>query len=379
MFRAIAVEFRQIFSHLGVLVVVIGGPLFYAFLYPLPYKNDIVTAQKIALVDQDHSRLSRQLTKMLEASQEVKIASYPSSMQEAKKLLEEEKIFGIVLIPRFFERHVYTSVPAKIELYANANYFLIYSTIGHATAKTVQALSQKLKIYKDLYLGEHATEHNLFDLQDIPLYNPSLGYLNYAIAHVFIFILHQTLLIGAGGITCANPRRFQGFVEALQTCLVRALCFTLIYTFHLLLYFGVLFPYYGVHIHAHPTELLLCGLVFLFAVSSFGVLMGAFASKPAHITQIVLVASLPLVFMMGFIWPSELMPAFLRLPLQLIPATHGISALVMLNQFAAPISAVLYDLCALVVLAVGSLLIGAWRMQRRDFATMRSQTKSKEV
>ncbi|BCZ17255.1 Antibiotic transport system permease [Helicobacter sp. NHP19-003] len=374
MFRTIALEFRQIFSHFGVLVVVIGGPLFYALLYPLPYKNDIVTAQKIAIVDHDHSRLSRQLTKMLEASQEVKVASRPSSMQEAKKLLEQEKVFGIVLIPKFFERHVYTSIPASIELYANANYFLIYSTIGHATAKAVQALSQKLKIYKDLYLSERTTEHNLFDLQTIPLYNPSLGYLNYAIAHVFIFILHQTLLIGVGAITCANLRRFKSFDEALKVCLARSLCFTFLYLFHMLLYFGVLFPYYGVHIHAHPTELLAFGFVFLFAVSSCGVFFGTFLTKPAHATQIVLVSSLPLVFMMGFIWPSELIPAFLRLPLQLIPATHGISGFVMLNQFAAPFGTVLYDLCALIVLAVGSLLIGAWRMQGADFATI-NQTK----
>ncbi|BEG57629.1 Antibiotic transport system permease [Helicobacter sp. NHP21005] len=370
MLRAIVAEFRQIFSHLGVLVVVIGGPLFYAFLYPLPYKNDIVTRQAIALVDHDHSRLSRQLTKMLEATQEVKITARPSSMQEAKKLLEQEKVFGILLIPRFFERHVYTSIPAKVELYANANYFLIYSTIGHATAMAVQALSQKVKIYKDLSLTENTTEHNLFDLQTIPLYNPSIGYLNYAIAHVFIFILHQTLLIGIGAITCANLRRFEGFGEALQVCLARSLCFTFLYLFHMLLYFGVLFPYYGVHIHANPTQLLAFGLVFLFAVSSCGVLFGTFLTKPAHATQIVLVSSLPLVFMMGFIWPTELIPAFLRLPLQLIPATHGISGFVMLNQFAAPFSAVLYDLCALIVLAVGGLVAGAWQLTRTDSMTM---------
>ncbi|BCZ19012.1 Antibiotic transport system permease [Helicobacter sp. NHP19-012] len=377
MLKVFADELKGIFSHLGVLMVIIGGPLFYAMLYPLPYKNDIVTRQAIALVDHDHSHLSYRFTQMLESTQGVRITYRPSSIQEAKKLLEEEKVFGIVLIPRFFERHVYTSVPAKIELYANANYFLIYSTIAHATLETLQALSQRVKIYKDLYLSERTTEHNLFDLQTIPLYNPSLGYLNYAIAHVFIFILHQTLLIGAGAITCANPRRFKGFGEALKICFVRVLCFTLIYIFHLLLYFGMLFPYYGVHIHANPTQLLIFGVVFLFAVASCGVFFGSFLSKPAQATQIVLFSSLPLIFMMGFIWPTELIPAFLRLPLQLIPATHGISGFVMLNQFAAPFNAVRYDLCALVILALGSLVAGAWRLARADFATM-NQLKLKD-
>ncbi|WP_104741680.1 ABC transporter permease [Helicobacter ailurogastricus] len=377
MLKAFVDEFKAIFSHLGVLMVIIGGPLFYALLYPLPYKNDIVTRQAIALVDSDHSHLSYKFTQMLESTQEVKIAYRPSSMREAKKLLEEEKVYGIVLIPKFFERHVYTSIPANIELYANANYFLIYSTIGHATLQTLQALSQKIKIYKDLSLVESTTEHHLFNLQTIPLYNPSVGYLNYAIAHVFIIILHQTLLIGAGAITCAQLRRFKNFGDAFKTCLVRVLCFTLIYLFHLLLYFGVLFHYYGVHIHADPTQLLVFGVVFLLAVSSCGVLFGIFLSKPAQATQIVLVSSLPLVFMMGFIWPTELIPTFLRLPLQLIPATHGISGFVMLNQFAAPFSTVLYDLCALIALAVGGLCGAAWLLQRANFATI-NQTKYKE-
>lgn len=356
-------EFRSIFTHAGVVFVIIGGPIFYSLLYPLPYRNDIVTKQKVALVDGDQSALSRRLMGMLESTDGISIAYRPSSLQEAKKLLETQKVYGIVFIPKFFEREIYTSTPAHVELYANANYFLIYAAIANATLDTLNALSDKIKLYKARFETGRPREHHLLSLQSIPLYNPSLGYLNYALANALIFILHQTLLMGTSMLTCTPHTRLRasGFLDALACVFVRCCCFVLIYLFFIFLYFGVLFPYYHIHIHAHAFELLAFALVFLFATASCGVVLGTYLKQPIHATQIILISSLPLIFMMGFIWPVELLPAPLRVFLQAIPAYHAISGMVMLNQLGADFSATLRHLSALIVIALVALSWGAFR------------------
>lgn len=362
-----AAEFKRIFTHAGVVFIIVVGPLFYALLYPLPYKSDIVTKQKIALVDADQSTLSRRVTRMLESTQGISIAYRPSSMQEAKALLEHEKVYGIVLIPKFFERQIYTSTPAHVELYANANYFLIYAAIANATLDVINALGDQIKRHKARFESQRPQEPHLLTLQSIPLYNPSLGYLNYALANALIFILHQTLLMGTGMLTCTPNTRLQAssFLEALGAILVRCLCFMGVYLFYIFLYFGVLFPYYHIHIHANPTTLLAFGAVFLLATASCGVVLGTYISKPIRITQILLLASLPMIFMMGFIWPFELLPSVLQVFLQAVPAYHAISGMVMLNQLGADLSATLTHLSALVVIAFIALLWESFRLTRK--------------
>ncbi|WP_104749104.1 ABC transporter permease [Helicobacter cynogastricus] len=357
-------EFKAILGNAGVRFIIFIGPLFYALLYPLPYKNDIVTKQSVAVVDTDHSTLSRKFIRMLESTPGVSIKTFSHSLQDAKKLLEEEKVYGIVFIPEFFERSLYTSTPAQIELYANANYFLIYGAIANAVVDVSDALSNEIKTYKS-HLMEIRRDHNLFILKTIPLYNPSIGYLNYALANVFIFILHQTLLMGAGLLTCAQKRTYASFLDAIYAIFARVMCFSIFYFFFVFLYFGVFFPYYGIHIHAPPTALLGIALLFLMATASCGVILGTCVSRPVYVTQIILISSLPLIFMVGFIWPLELLPTSLRILLEIVPAYHGISAMVMLNQLGASLVATLPHLMALAGILIGSSLLGAWRLSRK--------------
>ncbi|RVZ24031.1 ABC transporter permease, partial [Helicobacter pylori] len=79
-FKILLMELRAIVSHKGVLLILIGAPLIYGLLYPLPYLKDIVTQQKIALVDEDNSFLSRQLAFMAQSSNELEIAFFSPSM-----------------------------------------------------------------------------------------------------------------------------------------------------------------------------------------------------------------------------------------------------------------------------------------------------------
>ena len=66
-------EFASIFKDSAITLTVFGGLLFYSVLYPLPYLHQTTTEQTTVLVDFDNSKLSRQLSRYLDATPQINI------------------------------------------------------------------------------------------------------------------------------------------------------------------------------------------------------------------------------------------------------------------------------------------------------------------
>ena len=60
--RAWGHEWRALYRDTTVMMVLLGGVLFYAFLYPLPYRHNVPGEQPVVVVNRDHSALARELT-----------------------------------------------------------------------------------------------------------------------------------------------------------------------------------------------------------------------------------------------------------------------------------------------------------------------------
>ena len=78
-------EAKSIFTSVSAMLIIFGGSLFYLFLYPTPYYNDVVAKQKIAIIDYDSSTSSRELITFFRASphlEVVEILDNPSIAQE---------------------------------------------------------------------------------------------------------------------------------------------------------------------------------------------------------------------------------------------------------------------------------------------------------
>ncbi|MCV5307271.1 ABC transporter permease, partial [Escherichia coli] len=74
---------------------------------------------------------------------------------------------------------------------------------------------------------------------------------------------------------------------------------------------------------------------FLLATCWFGIVLGAIFTRRDLPTQVVLISSLPLVFLAGFIWPLELIPAPLNWLAQWVPTIPAIEGFLRLNQMGA--------------------------------------------
>lgn len=116
-------EALRLVKNISVLTVCILGPLAYFLLYPTPYENNVVRSQKIAIIDEDNTKLSRDLAFFANSSSEVQLKGYATSLKEAQHLLERGDIFGILYIPRGFEKDAYLQSNPTLAFLANSSYF----------------------------------------------------------------------------------------------------------------------------------------------------------------------------------------------------------------------------------------------------------------
>lgn len=364
LWHAWQVELANIFTDRAVLLVLAGGILFYAVLYPLPYQRNVPGEQAVAVVDYDRTALARQLVRMADATPQVRIAAQPRSMAEAEALLARGQVHGLLIIPAGFERDVFLGRPTSLSFAGDASYFLIYGNVVEGLVTAATTLTIQTQVVSSLLKGENPARipGQVMPTRIVthPVFNPTGGYINYIVPAVFVLILHQTLLIAVGSITVKDrARRRLGLVaSSVRMALpLRLLTFVAIYLLFAMLYFGFFFQLYGVPHLAPPGQLLAYSLLFFLTATLFALWLGYLLPRPELPTVVVLVSSLPIVFTAGFAWPASNLPAWLDNLSLLIPAKPGIQGFLSLNQMAAPISTLSREISVLLVLC---LLYGGW-------------------
>lgn len=371
--RAWGREWRHLYRDSTVMMVLLGGVLFYAFLYPLPYRHNVPGEQPVVVVNRDHSALARELTRRVDATPEARVVARLGDEDQARDWIAAGRAHGLLVIPAHFQRDVMLGRPTTLSYAGDASYFLIYSRVVEGLLTAGTTLSLETQARRALMQGREMTrvpgELRPVRLQRLAAFNPVQGYIDYVVPAVFVLILHQTLLIAAGCLTARDRwRRGQGDAAvSLRLALpLRLLNFVAIYLLFAMLYFGVFFQYYQVPRHADPLTLLALTTLFLTATTLCALALGYAVNRLEGPTLVVLVSSLPIVFCAGFVWPSQSLPTALRWLADLIPATPGIQAFLKLNQMGAAVHELAPELALMAgqCLGYGALLILLARHRR---------------
>ncbi len=345
-------EWQAVFSNQAILLTVFGGVLLYSFLYPLPYTRQIPRNQKVVVVNLDGSQLSRRLERMVDATPQVQLSARAYSLEEAQKIFIDQKMAGILVIPEHFHRDLLLGKRPTLAFAGDASYFLVYSTVLEGLAGAGQTLAAEVKISRMVMSGQAlalaAEQYSAIKLNIYPVFNQTMGYVNYVIPAVFILILHQTLIMGVGilggGQNEQRAREAKGYwLEAApwKILAVRTALFVTIYWVLCMYYFGFSFSFYNVPHLANFSELNLLILPFLLSTALLGVCLGAILPRRELATLLVLLSSIPLIFSSGFIWPVSAIPDQLTTLIQCIPAIPAINAFIHLNQMGAEFSDIL--------------------------------------
>lgn len=348
----------------GVLLLLVAAPVFYGFFYPWPYAEQVVTRVPVAVVDLDHSSLSRQITRFASASPRLDVRWVGPDLDAAKQALWAGEIEGFAVLPADLKRHVLRGQSAVVTVEGDGAYALLNKAVLYGFAEAVGTVSAGVEIKKLQAAGQGARQaaasRSPIGTTLVPLFNPTEGYGGYVVPAVALLILQQTLLMGAAmlvgtwaetGTHRARPTQWAGRVAALAAVGVLSGVF----------YFGWEFSLQDFPRGGNPWGALLLLAVYMPTIAILGCLLGLWFADRERSMQVLLLTALPMAFLSGFSWPSEALSAPLQGLRWLLPSTAGIQAALRLNQMGAPVADVLPHLAALLGLALvfGGLLL--WR------------------
>ncbi len=331
---------RRMFREQETLVLLFGASILYAFFYPTPYLRQIIRDLPIVVVDRDHTAMSRQLTRWLDASEAASVTSRVNDLNAAQDSVRAGVAGAVLLIPQDFERHVLRREPAYVEAYADASYFLVYSTALRAINGVVGTLSTGIAVRRLQASGltsaaalERARPATFVSW---PLFNPLAGYGTFVVPAVFILILQQTLLIGIGALRVAERREENHGSEPLWAILGGKLGATaFIYLGHALFMFGVVFSLYGFPMRASWLEVVLFLVPYFAAVTLLGLTIAELFDRPESSTVALAAMGLPALFMSGMSFPAEVQAGWVRALAAVLPSTFGIQGFLQLAEMGA--------------------------------------------
>jgi ABC-2 type transport system permease protein len=349
------------------------APFVYGVLYPQPYLGQLLRHIPIAVVDQDHTELSRDLVQTLNADEAVTVALRADTLADAQAALARREVFGILGIPEDTEREVLKGNKARLAAYVDSAYFLLFNRTLQGISEASSVVTQEIAAHGARTDGSlaHAaiTRASPVELLSQPLFNPTGGYASYVVPAAFVLILQQTLFLGVatlGGVAFEQgSSRQRAGARAIIGQALAHLCLAMP---GIALYLIILPRIYGFSTLGGLVDLLLLVLPFVLSVSFLAQFISMWFKRRETAVVLFIAVSLPLFFMVGVSWPVDAIPDFMRSASRVFPSTSAIDGLVRVNQMGATLRDVSRDWMALWALTVlyGLLAVAGARLLVRE-------------
>lgn len=359
------IELGRVLSLKPAFSVLIIATIIYAAFYPQPYRTEALRHVPIAVVDLDGTNSSRELAQRVDASADVAVAAVLPDQASAEREVHARNLFGILVIPQYFERDLLHNRQSPVALYADASYFLIYQRISGgvtAVAKTMGAEVETARLIAakvDPRIAAAASDP--MPLTAVPLFNPQGGYATYILPAAFVLIMQQTLLIGVGLLgTYRNDALRTGPAASIGPISVVAgkLLAYLILEAIVVPFYLIVIPYlYNIPRLGTPLSIIIFALPFVLAVGALGLVIASLFRSPLTVQLVSAALGIPFLFLAGFSWPTEAMPPFLHAIATVLPSTSAINGIVAVSQLGAPLPYLRQPFLTLWILAAVYIVI----------------------
>ena len=356
-------SFSKLPSIYGVILIVAGGTVGYSILYNIIYAPNIVVNVPIAVVDENHTKLSDKYIEYLDASQGVYVYTNAVDMHQAQDLINKRTVKGIIYIPPDFESRIYRGKGSSYTIFGSTASLLYYLSIQSSTTAAMLQLNTECRddIINSLTLTQKLS---LMDAPQVnilgtPLYNQKGGYATFLIPAVLIVALFQTMVMAIGVFNGGKPDNKKRSPKNI-------ILFYCIYLLISLFVTGIIPRIFNLPDLGNYLEIYLFAALFLFATALFSTVLSFFCPDSESINLIVPFFSIGLIFLSGISFPRESMPLIWQLAYYIIPCPAAITGYIKLNSMGADLYMLRPEI---ITLAAQSLVYGALILKKR--ATLR--------
>ena len=132
------------------LVLLFLVPVFLFFFMIAIFSKGVLEDLPIAIVDLDHSQLSREVVFAIQSTKTLHVKYKLTSPKEAKKLLKSAKIYTIVIIPKDFYKQSILKLQPSVTAMINTQYLLIGKMILSTLNQAVLSIGAKVEVVQHL-------------------------------------------------------------------------------------------------------------------------------------------------------------------------------------------------------------------------------------
>ena len=355
-------ELRGIFKDAGVLIIFFVGGLGYPIIYSLVYHNGILEDTPIAVVDDSADPYSRRYIRELDATREVSVAYICVNMEEARRLLQQRKVNGIVYFPRDFGEKVVRGETAKLSIYADMSSFLYYKNL--LMGANFVMLDEIKNIQIERFSAAGYSGQTLSQLvepmkyEDNNPYNRAFSYGIFFLSAALLLVIQQTMFygmslrVGTMREESHSPALLPSVVEGSgvgRVVLGRGAAYWLLYM-GIGMYIAYIVPAaFGLPQRGDFRDIFVLLLFFVTDCVLFCSTWSSLITRRETVFVLLLFMSPVALFLTGFSWPSSAFPAFWRYFSYIFPSTFGCQAFINLNTAGGDLSTVRELIAALAV------------------------------
>lgn len=368
-------EFKRIFHDPGAMLILIGAMIIYPIVYSIAYKNNVLRNIPIAMVDLDHTNLSRKTTNMLNASQQMDITQNPGSLEEAQQLFWDGAVNGIIIIPNGYEKAVYRGEQTNLSVYCDATYFLMYKETLTGTISTIGTLGAGIEIKRLIASGQNMNQaikaRDPLPTKIYSLYNPAGAYASYVMPGIIIIILQQTLLVGIGLVGGARKEkgkkgmRLAGALKghgAYPILTGRAMVYFFISCINATFSLVWVYAWFGFPAKGELFHIAILMVPYIFSVIFLGLSLSQLFKRREHAIMFLVFMSPLVLFLSGLSWPASTLPQPLYWLAHIFPSTVMVPGYLRLRTMGVSLSDVQFEFWFMTAQMVIYYFLSGWIM-----------------
>ncbi|SDJ58266.1 ABC-2 type transport system permease protein [Pedobacter sp. ok626] len=342
----------------SLLLTLLIAPLLYAFFYGSIYINKEEENVKLAVVDDDQSRLSRLLQQNIDNSPMVELIHFPN-LEEAKEYMYQGVCQGYLYIPKGTQTNLLSLKQSNVVLAVNAARFLPSSDLLMSVQQiclTIGAGVRLQYIEKTEGLSTAMATQNVMpiSLDYRPLFNERSSYGAFLLPALLALILQQTLLIGLSE-SVAGERQHGTFKEWLSGGVSTAiwgkgLFYLFVFGAYGFFFLNVNFKLLGLPMRGSGFQLGILVFVLLLTLIPMAQFIGSLFKSQLLCLQIMAFSTYPIFLITGYTWPFESLPLVVQWLSMLLPTTPFIKVYTAIVQSGASLSSQMGPVLHLLVL-----------------------------
>lgn len=324
-------ETVHIFKDKILLVLIFFVPLLYAFFFGAVYSQGILTGIPLAVVDLDHSALSREVIKSFENSPRFSIVQDITTYPLLEEGMRKSVIRAGVVIPENFARDADLNRGTEIlTVYDGSNLIWGYNIRKY----TLEVVNQFNTGHASSYMaGLGLTKKEITNILDTlstnidVWYNPTFSYTSYMLYGLIMLVIHQICLLSAS-LTVTREKEKNCWIQFLSSPLPawkiflgKSLPYFLTGFFNYVLLIWFITRFVQIKIEGSVFLMALLGLLYTVVIISAGFYTSLKAKNSLQATRFIMLLSVPLLMVSGYTWPQTHIPAFINNFASLIPFT----------------------------------------------------------